>query len=214
MFSLNKHEKALEYEIFVKKEYSILDEIIKNSKLIFDIWSHIWLFSKYSLQLNNKLKIHCFEPIFSNFEKSKFILENSKENIIFNNLWVSAVCWKKEIFFNETKTMQSSIFNNTFLNKTWESFLVNFINLDDYIEKNNILQIDLLKIDIEWAEFEVLLNFKSFQKVKVLFFESHIFNDKMQKDYDLLLRKLKNIYKNIDIFESEYSSRIWYILAF
>jgi len=33
----DKYDKALYYEIFVNKEYQLLDSIIKDSKIIFDI---------------------------------------------------------------------------------------------------------------------------------------------------------------------------------
>ncbi len=49
---MEKYNKALEYEIFIKKEYGFADEVIKQAKIIFDIGGHIGLFSKYSRLLN------------------------------------------------------------------------------------------------------------------------------------------------------------------
>jgi hypothetical protein len=34
---MNKYDKALEYEIFIKKEYGFADDIIKQAKTIFDV---------------------------------------------------------------------------------------------------------------------------------------------------------------------------------
>jgi hypothetical protein len=34
---MDKYNKALEYEIFVKKEYGFADQSIKQSKIIFDV---------------------------------------------------------------------------------------------------------------------------------------------------------------------------------
>lgn len=50
---MDKYNKALEYEIFVKKEYSFADEAIKQAKIIFDIGGHIGLFSEYCLSINS-----------------------------------------------------------------------------------------------------------------------------------------------------------------
>lgn len=37
---MNKYDKALEYEIFIKKEYAFADEQIKKAKIIFDVGGH------------------------------------------------------------------------------------------------------------------------------------------------------------------------------
>lgn len=49
---MNKYDQALEYEIFIKKEYAFADYFIQNANLIFDIGGHRGYFSKYCLSIN------------------------------------------------------------------------------------------------------------------------------------------------------------------
>ena len=77
-----KYERALEYEIFVKGEYAFAKERIQNAKCIFDIWWHIWLFSKWCRSLNSDAKIHYFEPVEEFVYQAKKILWEDK-NIVY-----------------------------------------------------------------------------------------------------------------------------------
>lgn len=211
----NKYEKALYYEIFKNKEYSILDEVIKNWWIIFDVWWHIWLFSLYSLSLNSSLTIHYFEPVKEYFNKAKNILEDFEQNIIFNNYGILDKSWESEILINNKISSQTSIYKS-FLNKNWAKQKVIFQNIWDYIQKNNIESIDLLKMDIEWAEFDVLLNLDEniFPKIKVLFLEYHILNIDFESKYNCLLNKIKTLYQDVNIIKSIHSNKLWYIFAY
>ena len=65
-----KYEKALEYEIFVKGEYSFSIKKIKNAKCIFDIWWHVWFFTKWCRNYNKDVEIHYFEPVGDSYNKA------------------------------------------------------------------------------------------------------------------------------------------------
>lgn len=231
---LSKYERAIYYEIFNSREYWILDEIIKKSEIIFDIWGHIWLWSLYILQIKSLLdsklfwdeleiletwnkipdyNIHFFEPLNENYLKSEQILNNFKDSIILNKFWFS----KKEEFSDIFKwkiSSQSSKYKS-FLNRWENPESCKFKKLENYISENNIESVDLMKMDIEWAEFEVLLNLdeKYFKKIKTLFFEYHILNNEFEFKFGQLKIILKHYYSNIEIIESKYDSRIGYILA-
>lgn len=211
----NKYEKALYYEIFKNKEYSILDEVIKNWWIIFDIWWHIWLFSLYSLSLNPGLTIHYFEPVKEYFNKAKNILEDFEQNIIFNNYGILDKSWDFDMFINEKISSQSSLYFS-FLNKKSVKNTFSFIQLWDYLKLSNIESIDLLKMDIEWAEFDVLLNLdkKIFTKIKVLFLEYHILNTDFENKYNCFLNKIKILYQDVNIIKSIHSNKLWYIFAY
>ncbi len=209
----NKYELALHYEIFKSWEYSFLFEKIKNSKIIFDIWSHIWFFSLYCLNINSNLQIHSFEASKINFIKSKKVLQNYKNNIVFNNVFADYKNWNKKIYINEEKSMQTSLYTNTFLNNSKKIQNIKSINLINYIKFKNLdykNSIDIIKIDIEWFEFDLLLNIdeKLFIYTKNLIFEYHIsFTENKEKLY-LILEKLKKYYKTIKTIKSKYNDKI------
>ena len=72
----SKYEKALEYEIFTKGEYSFAKNKIQNAKCIFDIWWHIWLFSKRCRSMESNARIHYFERVGEFYKKAKSTLWN------------------------------------------------------------------------------------------------------------------------------------------
>lgn len=232
---LSKCQKSLFYEIFIKNEYSLLDEIISKSNIIFDIWSNIGLFSLYVLSLKynflvkleedfliiednilnlKDFKVHLFEPNIKTFNLSKEILNNFEENLIFNNIWLSNKSGTFEIIIPEIDC-QTSLYESFLTKKSSQKILAQFIKFQDYIEKNNISQIDLLKLDVEWAEFDILLDLeeKYFRKTKVLFLEYHLLNNDFEEKFPKLLEKLRKYFTNVEVRKWEYSYRIGYIVC-
>ncbi|EKE26694.1 MAG: hypothetical protein ACD_4C00190G0003 [uncultured bacterium (gcode 4)] len=232
-----KYERALAFEIFILREYRIIDEIILNSKTILDIGWHFWFFSLYVLlikswfynsdelinldnpeefvdisTLNDDFCVHFFEPVKEYFLNAKSLLSKFWSNIIFNNYWILNISGDYEI--QKPKISSQSSIYNSFLNKDWIKELSKFIRLDEYIENNNIQQIDLLKMDIEWAEFDVLLelNDNLFSKIKVIFIEYHILDETFERKFDELMGKLSKIYNNIKVIQSKYNKDLGYIL--
>lgn len=205
----DKYNKALEYEIFINKEYWFLDNIIKSSKIIFDIWGHIWLFSKYCLLQNPKLKINMFEPTENIFLAQK-ILKNFENQICFEKFAIWANDWELEIFLTH-KSMQNSHFNS-FLNNSTTSQVFDMKWINSIFEKYE--KVDLLKLDIEWMEFETLLALseKNIKKIWNIIYEFHIFDTTLQNLHLQLLKKREKLWKKVKIIESKYTNKIGYIL--
>ena len=207
-----KYEKALEYEIFKKGEYGFAKNEIKNAKYIFDIWWHVWYFSKRCKSLNSNVEIHYFEPVKKFYMKAKSILWNDK-SVFLNNLWISSESNIWTILVNEKKTMQSSKYSS-FLNRNGKETKVKFITLKEYLQKNNI-KIDILKMDIEWMEFEVLSSRWDFEREKIdnLIVEIHILNEEMESKWIQIFQKIKIIFPNIEIFEWWYRKEVFLLRA-
>lgn len=210
---MNKYNKALRYEIFENKEYWFLENIIKESKVVFDIWWHVWYFSEYCLRLNKDLFIHFFEPVKEFLDEARGRIDHNK--IYRNNSAIMNNNWFHHFFVNSEKSMQSSIFNNTFLNPVWIRTKVIIERLDDYIDSRKIEKINLLKMDIEWSEFDVINNMwdNHLDMIDNICIEYHILDKDFEKKMETTVDKLKNIYKNLDIIPSKYTPNIWYIFA-
>jgi len=208
-----KYEKALEYEIFKKGEYDFAKNKIQDAECIFDIWWHIGLFSKRCRIQNSNAKIHYFEPIGELFKKAKYTLWNDK-NIILNNYGIASESGEWTILLNEEKTMQSSKYSS-FLNQKWKEIKSKFITLNNYLIKNNIDKIDVIKMDIEWMEFEVLPSRWDFEWEKINSFiaEIHLLNNNMKLERNQIFLKIKNIFWNIKIINSWYRKEIFLIWA-
>ena len=208
-----KYQKALEYEIFVKEEYWFAKEKIKQANCIFDIWGHVGYFSKRARSLNSHAKIYYFEPF------DELYLE-AKENIwwdvdvVLNNLWIAWKTGDWELFFNDEKTMQSSKFIS-FLNPWGASRSVNFLSLSEYIEKQKITSIDVLKMDIEGMEFEVLDSFKNeWSIIHSMIIEIHLLNEELKSRWNLINQKLKDNFSFVEIKPSWYSENIFLVWAY
>lgn len=208
-----KYQKALEYEIFVKEEYWFAKEKIKQANCIFDIWGHVGYFSKRARSLNSYAKIYYFEPF------DELYLE-AKENIwwdvdiVLNNLWIAWKTGDWELFFNDEKTMQSSKFIS-FLNPWGANRSVNFLSLSEYIEKQKITSIDVLKMDIEGMEFEVLDSFKNeWSIIHSMIIEIHLLNEKLKSRWNLINQKLKDNFLFVEIKPSWYSENIFLVWAY
>ena len=184
---------------------------IQKSKCIFDIGWHIWYFSERCRSLNKDTEIHYFEPVQTFYEKAKTNLW-TEHQIILNNYWIWTKTEDWSLLVNTEKTMQSSKYTS-FLNPEWIKTKVTFHELKKYIEEKDIKKIDVMKMDVEWMEFEILPSRTDFERQKIQNFiaEMHLLNDKMGKTRESILPKIKNIFTNIEIFNSPYSKDIFLI---
>lgn len=208
-----KYEKALKYEIFVKGEYNFAAEEIKDAKCIFDVWWHKWFFSQWCRTINSSAKIHYFEPVEEFYSQAQQVFLDDK-NIILNNYWINSESWKWIILLNQEKTMQSSKYLS-FLNPKWREIDVEFITLKKYLQQNQIDKIDVLKMDIEWMEFEVLSSRTDFEwsMIDSLILEIHLLNEKMKSDWNQIFVKIKNVFWKVEVINSWYNDKIFLLRA-
>ncbi|EKE28891.1 MAG: hypothetical protein ACD_2C00267G0003 [uncultured bacterium (gcode 4)] len=187
--------------------------MIRNGLQIVECWGHLEI-SENQNQDKPDLEIHFFEPSGENFATAEEIFEWFQPGIILNECWISDSAWIKKLYKPKISTQSSQY--RSFLNKWENEEDCRFIRLDEYISENRIDEIDLIKMDIEWAEFGVLLDIEDhiFKKIKSIFLEYHILDESYEISFTQLLTKLKKLYIYIEITESEHDSRIGYISAF
>jgi hypothetical protein len=109
--------------------------------------------------------------------------------------------------------MQSSKYSS-FLNPNWVKNVVYFTSLKDYLELKNIDKIDVLKMDIEWMEFEVLSSRSDFERWRIDNFiaEIHILNEEMKSERNQIFTKIQSTFWTIKIINS-YRKEIFLIRA-
>jgi len=177
---------------FVKKKLDIY-----SINILLDIGAHkgesIDFFSK---NLNVK-KIISFEASPNNFEILKKKYRN-KKNLIIENKALSSK--EAEKIFNQCDESSSSTFSEINENSKYLKKKMGFLNiskvdnffkkqviktttLDKYLYVNNILTVDLIKIDTEGHEFEVLKGLKTnIKNVNTIIFEHH-YDNMIKKKY-------------------------------
>ena len=179
-------------------KHNSFDNIFKNylgeQPTIFDVGANKGQSIQRFENIFKEPEIHSFEPI--KFESDKLFEKfKDKSNIIINNYAVGDINEFKK--FNISKKTGSSSFNKKNKNSRWldirtrqtniskEDIIldkvveVEVIKLDDYCKKNNINNIDLLKIDTEGYEDKVLqgsLDLMNSGKISVIFIEIQLGN--------------------------------------
>ena len=192
----------------------MLKPYLSSCKTLFDIWGHIGYFSLWALKYNPHLQIHFFEPFPQLIEQAKDNLQTFSDQIVFNSFWVAKEDWELNFLFNKEKTMQSSQ-SSSFLNPRWEIQKISCKNLNTYLDTHAITQIDLLKIDIEWMEYEVLSNLSPYnrKKIKNLIAEIHLLSDLDLQKWKMIKNQISFYFSHIQIQKSLYTDKILLVFA-
>lgn len=168
-----------------------------NLSTFIDIGAHkgesIDFFTKY-FKIKN---VYSFEANPQNFIDLKNKYKNNK-NFIIENIALSSCISEK--FFNQCQETSSSTFSNINYNSVYlkkkirlfgsfkkknffKKIKINTDTLDNYLIKNNIKKICLLKIDTEGHEYEILKGLsKNIKIVKAIIFEHH-YDNMLNKNY-------------------------------
>jgi FkbM family methyltransferase len=225
---IQKLIKSLGYKIIKSSsiEKSDLDAmtklVIKKSEpVIFDVGANVGQSIKRYKKIFENPILHSFEPSIDavNILKEKY--KNEKDLFVIN----SAVGEKDEnLEFNINASTTHSSFKKLIPNTTWikkrsktanvdsneyttKKVSTKIITLDDYVEKNNINNIDILKIDTQGYEDKVLLGAKNLitnNKIKLIQLElifSEIYENPLQI-YDIEKILMPNNYKLFGISNS------------
>ncbi|MBU2477194.1 FkbM family methyltransferase [Candidatus Micrarchaeota archaeon] len=183
-------------ETVLEDQYRLKNTSLHEDSVIIDLGAQIGLFSVYAS--NKAKKIFAFEPVSENYDLLvKNIKLNKLENKIMHfNLAVSDKKGKEKIFlsqnhsgghsiygFEEFDEKKSSPINQFIKSKGFnkEKFIeVSSITLEEIFRINKIKHCDLLKMDIEGAEYKVLYNLPDycFEKIQRIAMECHDLDEK------------------------------------
>jgi len=156
-------------EIFTNNEY-LLHNFVNLKSHIIDIGANCGMATIILAKQNPESKIYAFEPHYPTFLLLQENVElNKLTNVHLFNMAVSDSSNKKLTLYNHpdfsggnTTCSNSEVFANHF-RRPFETVEVDCISLDEIIEKYNIDNVHLLKIDCEGAEYEILYNSQFFK---------------------------------------------------
>lgn len=164
-------------EIFVDEIYRF--ETTSKEPIIYDCGANIGMSCLYFKKLYSNAKIKAFE---ADPKLIKVLKKNLEKNDVLNGIEIiDRAVWinDKGIKFSSEGADGGSIYGAK------NKIIINSIRLKDYIEKED--KIDMLKIDIEGAEYDVLKDCKDcLSHVENLFVEYHSWNNAEQKLSEIL----------------------------
>lgn len=143
ILNFNKYEEPL-WDAFL----SILDK----KGICFDIGANIGYFSLYMSHKLPNTEFYSFEPIEKTFDYlNKNLVINDAKNIHSYNIGLSNKKEELEMFYNPHLSGNSSMKNLSEKDYV-QKIACKFSTLDDFMEENNIENIDFIKCDVEGAE--------------------------------------------------------------
>lgn len=152
-------------EIFVHDNYPLKPS--NKSSVILDAGANVGLFSIYAHLKQPKAAIYSIEAnprTFSVFEKN--IQKNGLENIIHPFNFALGGRTEKVPFYMTAVSGWSSLYNVKGA-EDGEQILVDQIKLSDFSKREQLKEIDFLKMDIEGAEYAAVLDDKNFFSIPI-----------------------------------------------
>ena len=154
--------------------------------------------------LNERAKVFAYEAEGSNLALMK---ENLKRNrvrgVVAKNLAVSEGGGMRKFYINEDSH------NHSLVRGDWECVEVGSVAFSDLLDRYG--EIDLVKMDIEGAEFEIFrsLDLGKLKGVGTLYVEYHEYEGKVVE----LKEILGKVYGSVRVFPSKYDNRMGIVLA-
>lgn len=162
-------------EIFIDKCYDNFNKKLTKNSIVIDIGAHICLFSLYCSARCGK--VYAYEAHPDNYSLA---IKNIKNNNIKNINVFNLAAWStsgKKIYLSDNEENQTGDHRVKTGGQAEDgkAFRVSTITLEDIFINNDINYCDLLKIDIEGAEYAVLLSTpdKIFDKINLICMEYH-----------------------------------------
>jgi len=186
-------------DIFVCEVYK--SSYLDKAKIVIDIGSSFGIFSIYALIRNQGAQIFSIEAdplVFKEFDdniNSNLLAEQIKTFNLAANAKVG-----NDVLYSHKHIGWSSLFNAKG-DRDVKQITVNTINLSTFCRENNITKIDFLKIDIESAEYDLILGDKNFFRVPIEAIVMEV--DKNPRDiryrFDDLIECLSKHYRSVKI---------------
>jgi FkbM family methyltransferase len=185
------YDNNLDYKVinetWVENVYRIHQYHFSGDKVFVDIGANIGSVSifvdSFNKILEDKIKVYAVEPEPNNIDLLNYnILNNPTENItIINN-----AVWHEE----GTVTVSNKGGNSSIVYKTDSDFShIEAITIEHLLNKYNIKEVDVMKIDIEGAEFDLIINTPAeiLAKIKYLTLE---FDKSFDGKFGIMVEKL------------------------
>jgi len=155
-----------------KKTYHLhviraMKKILEEGDIFIDVGASIGYLSSIGASLvGKKGEVHSFEPVPTYFQRLQKTSQLNKDyKMMVNNVALADYSGKGKIRITDHTSVGWNSMVPKFIRKEDKKIIkINVIRLDDYIFKNNLGKVKLIKIDVEGFENEVLKGLSEFLK--------------------------------------------------
>lgn len=205
-------DKSIVAEIFQLREYRGAEEIIKTAKFpIIDAGAQAGFFVLYCRALNPEVKIYAVEPEANNAKAlARHLKTNRIKDVKVMQQALGGQTEQREFYISKDTHNHSLIGLNE--EDLAGKKVISSISLTDFLRKNKLNKISLLKMDIEGAEYEVLSNLppEGWQKISVILLEYHDLKEHNHRELENLIRQ--NGFR-LEVFPSHFDKKLGYMIA-
>jgi FkbM family methyltransferase len=154
---LEFHQKVLLFgdDLYEPQIMSLLSSALGPGKIFFDVGTNMGYHSLLASKLvGDKGRVHAFEPADTQFQHLQLNLRiNHIENVTANQCAVAESTGEREFFISEGWNQGTHSLGKTAGQS--KSCRVPCVSIDDYVEKQSVKRIDVMKVDVEGAELSV-----------------------------------------------------------
>ena len=206
-------------EIFKEREYKICEEIVRDATdPVVDVGAHVGLFALYTRALSSKVSIFALEPETDNFA---MLNANIKDNKLTKIKTLQIALGNRT---GETHLLVSlDSHNHRVVNAPSDEFIeekdiqplteiVKTFTLRDFLDKQKIEKVSLLKMDIEGGEYDVFSAClpEDFARIGNIIMEYHNYGGLNYKEIEIQLR-INGF--GVQIFPSKFDKKMGFIFA-
>jgi FkbM family methyltransferase len=163
-----EHKKELFFDCYELPVIRMMKAVLRKGDTFIDVGANIGYISAIAMNLvGPQGQVHAFEPVRQYFKELKKLQKlNEKYRLHLNNVALGNKNGQCEIYCTKPPFIGGSTLIDKFLIEKipQETKITKIIRLDEYIEKNNIKGIKLIKIDVEGYEFPVLSGLEKYFK--------------------------------------------------
>ena len=186
---------------------AIISKYVKPGMTVFDIGANIGCHTLPCTKLVGRNgKVIAFEPMPWAASRLKRNIDlNNFNNIILEKFALSEVSAKRSVYFRSSWTLDGTLDGISALDSEG-SRDVDFVTLDEYVERNNISKIDFIKLDVDGYEYKVIRggvnSIAKFKPVMIIEFGKYTlreYGDSLEDLIDLLASIGYSFYSEKDL---------------
>jgi FkbM family methyltransferase len=175
-------------------------KLCENSNNIIDVGANTGIYSLVARSINKNANIYAFEPVERVYQKLEMNINLNKYSINSFKKALSNFDGKGVIYDTNTEHTLSVTVNQDMSNNNSDKKIteIDCIKLDTFILKNNVKNIDLVKIDVEYHEPEVLAGFEEYLNIFQPTLLIEVLTDEIAEKINNSIKNIDYLYFNID----------------